>query len=299
MDLRVLRYFLTVVQEQSIVGAAEVLHITQPTLSRQLKDLEKEFGAKLFIRGNKTQGLSLTEKGMLLRRRAEELIELADKTQVEMQSDEQEVIGSLSIGGGESDAMRIIAKAANALKKQHPGIHFQLFSGNAEDVKEKLDKGLLDFGVFVEPTDMRKYETIQLPSTDSWGVLTRRDSPIADKESLTPQELLKIPLLISAQNQVAQTFAEWAGINSDDLHIVATYNLLFNASLMVEEGFGNALCLDKIINTIGSELCFIPLKPKENIHLSLAWKKYQMLTKPAEVFLDKMYALCLPEEPEE
>ncbi len=296
MDLRVLRYFLTVVQEQSIIGAAKALHVTQPTLSRQLKELETEFGAKLFVRGNKNQGISLTEKGMLLRRRAEELIELSDKTLSEMQNDEPAIIGSIAIGGGESDAMRIIARAANSLKKLHPGIYLRLFSGNAEDVKEKLNNGLLDFGVFVEPTDLRKYEALKLPSTDSWGVLTRKDSPIADKKSITPQELLDIPLLVSAQNQVAQEFTKWFGIRSEELNIVASYNLLFNASLMVEEGLGDALCLDKIINTTGSELCFIPLEPKENIHLFLAWKKYQMLTKPAEAFLNEIYTICLPKE---
>lgn len=293
MELRVLRYFLTVVREESIVDAANVLHLTQPTLSRQLRDLEKEFGAKLFIRGNKSKKLSLTDKGILLRQRAEELIELADKTAQEMFSHDSSISGTIIIGGGESDAMRLVAKTANRLKGQHPDLHYQLFSGNAEDVKERLDKGLLDFGVFIEPTDLQKYECLRLPVVDSWGLLVRKDSPLAEKSTISPEELLNTPLLVSRQHNVAKSFEAWSGVAETQLNIVATYNLIFNAALMVEEGFGNALCLDKLINTSGNcQLRFISMEPKMDVHLDLAWKKYQVLSKAAEVFLEMIRKVC-------
>ena len=293
MELRVLRYFLTVVREESIVDAANVLHLTQPTLSRQLRDLEKEFGATLFIRGNKSKKLSLTDKGILLRQRAEELIELADKTAQEMFFHDSSISGNIIIGGGESDAMRLVAKTANRLKGQHPDLHYQLFSGNAEDVKERLDKGLLDFGVFIEPTDLQKYEYLRLPVVDSWGLLVRKDSPLAEKSTISPEALLNTPLLVSRQHNVAKSFEAWSGIAKTQLNIVATYNLIFNAALMVEEGFGNALCLDKLINTSGnSQLHFIPMEPKVDVHLDLAWKKYQVLSKAAEVFLEMIRKVC-------
>lgn len=293
MELRVLRYFLTVVQEESIVGAADVLHLTQPTLSRQLRDLEKELGATLFIRGNKAQKLVLTDKGMLLRRRAEELLELADKTEQDMMFSDTVVSGNVIIGGGESDAMRLIAKTANRLKGKYPDIHYQLFSGNAEDVKERLDKGLLDFGVFIEPTDLQKYEYLRLPVVDSWGLLLRKDSPFAKKSTISPEDLLGIPLIVSRQQQVAHFIERWSGIAQTQLHVVATYNLIYNAALMVEEGFGHALCLDKLVNTSdNSKLKFIPIEPRMEVHLDLAWKKYQVLSRAAEVFLEMICKLC-------
>lgn len=294
MDLRVLRYFLTVVREKSIVRAADALHVTQPTLSRQLKELEDEFGATLFVRGNRSQGIVLTDKGMLLRQRAEELVELADRTQAEMSSDDTVVSGDIMIGGGESDAMRIIAKAANTLQKKYPDIHYHLYSGNAEDVKERLDKGLLDFGIFVEPADLHKYETLRLPAKDRWGLLVRTDSPLSAMQYVTASQLIGIPLIVSRQSRMLKAFEEWSGIDEQQLNIVATYNLIFNASLMVSEGFGCALCLDKLIHTgPSSALRFLPLNPVSEVHLDFAWKKYQVLNKPAEVFLEEIRRLSL------
>ncbi|MCD7735926.1 MAG: LysR family transcriptional regulator [Lachnospiraceae bacterium] len=292
MDLRVLRYFLTVVREESISGAAEALHLTQPTLSRQLKDLEEEFGAQLFIRGNRSQKISLTEKGMLLRRRAEELIELADKTQEEMLLQDTEIGGDLNIGGGESAGMRLIARAASDLKKSYPNIRFHLFSGNAEDVKERLERGLLDFGVFIGPSSLETYHTLRRPETDSWGLLVREDSPFAQNDSIKPDMLEGIPLIVSRQERAVRSLGEWIGIAPEKLNIVATYNLLFNASLLVESGLGYALCLGGIINTSNTSLRFVPLDLSDVLHLSLAWKKYQTLSKPAEVFLKRMRELC-------
>ncbi|MCC8089919.1 MAG: LysR family transcriptional regulator [Oscillospiraceae bacterium] len=292
MDLRVLRYFLTVVREESISGAAEALHLTQPTLSRQLKELEAEFGAQLFIRGNRAQKLSLTEKGMLLRRRAEELIELADRTQAEMLLQDTEVGGDLNIGGGESAGMRTVARAASDLHAQYPNIRFHLYSGNAEDVKERLERGLLDFGVFIGPASLEPYHTLRLPDADAWGLLVREDSPFAARSSIRPAELQGVPLITSRQEHAIRSLVEWTGIAPEKLNVVATYNLLFNASLLVEAGMGVALCLGGILNTVGTALRFVPLDRSNVLHLSLAWKKYQTLSKPAELFLAGLRALC-------
>lgn len=294
MDLRVLRYFLTVAREKSIVHAADVLHVTQPTLSRQLKDLEEEFGATLFVRGNKSQGLTLTEKGILLRRRAEELLELADRTQEEMHSDGGLPAGDVWIGAGESDVIRLIAKAAFVLQKQYPDIHYHLLSGNAEDVKERLDKGLLDFGVFAEPSDLQKYDKLRLPETDRWGLLVRKDSPLADMPAIKPEQLSGLPVIVSRQQLLSRSNPVCPGIENKRLNIVATYNLIYNAALMTEEGFGYAITVEKLVKTDeNSKIRFIPLEPRIELHWDIAWKKYQVFSKAAQAFLEKIREFCV------
>ena len=292
MELRVLRYFLAVVREESITAAAESLHLTQPTLSRQLMELEEELGTPLLIRGARNQKITLTEKGMLLRRRAEELVELADKAQAEMHTDEAEVGGDVSIGGGETEGMRLVAKATKELQQAYPSIRYHLYSGNAEDVKERLDKGLLDFGVFIGPTNLDKYEYFALPSVDTWGLLMRKSDPLASRHSIAPGELHGLPLLVSRQRMGNELFSQWLGSDPSALHTVATYNLVYNASLMVSEGVGYAICLDKLINTAGTDLCFVPLEPQLTAGIRFAWKKYQPFTKAAELFLDRIRMLC-------
>ena len=247
MELRVLRYFLAVAREQSISGAADVLHISQPTLSRQLMDMEDELGKKLFIRGNRR--ITLTNEGVLLRQRAEEIIGLVEKTESEITSGDEMISGDIYIGGGETEAIKIIAEIATEFKKEYPGICYQIYSGNAEDVTEKLDRGLLDFGVLIEPADIHKYEHLRLPMVDTWGVLMRKDSELAGKKEIEPQDLLNLPLICSRQMFRTQEMQKWIGRKPEKLNIVATYNLLFNASLLVEAGMGYALCLDKIIKT--------------------------------------------------
>ncbi len=292
MELRVLRYFLTVAREESIMKAADVLHVTQPTLSRQLKDLEEEFGAPLFIRGNRAQGIVLTEKGLLLRRRAEEILTLTDRTEEEMLRSDDVLQGRIAIGGGESAAMRIIANAAAEIHAEFPDVIFDFFSGNAEDVKEKLDQGILDFGVFIGSTSMDRYHTLRLPGSDSWGLLVRVDSPLAKKESITAHDLVGEPLLVSVQKGLSESYAEWSGIPNDKLNIVGTYNLLYNASLLVSEGYGSALCLKDLINTNGTNLRFIPMTPSVDTHLNLVWKKYQTPNKLCDYFLEKISSKC-------
>lgn len=289
MELRVLRYFLAVAREESISEAANFLHITQPTLSRQIMELEEELGTKLLNRGRRNQKIALTDEGMLLRRRAEEMIELADRTEAEFARRDELISGEIHIGAGETDAMRLLTRAAKTLHTLYPHIRYHLYSGNAEYVTEQLDRGLLDFGILVEPADVHKYDYIRLPATDIWGVLLRRDHPLAARDAIQPADLQNLPLIISRQTMVQNELAGWLGSSFDTLHVVATYNLLYNASLMVEEGLGCALCLDKIINTTGdSRLCFRPLAPKLTVGLDVVWKKHQVFPKAAELFLQKL-----------
>lgn len=286
MEVRILRYFLAVAREESISKAAEYLHITQPTLSRQLMELEEELGSRLLNRGKRNHKITLTDEGMLLRKRAEEIIALVDKTKSEFVTTNEIISGDIYIGGGETDAMRFIAKTAQKLKKDYPHIRYHLFSGNADDVTEKLDKGLLDFGILIEPADIEKYNYIKLPVTDCWGLLMRKDSPLADKERIFARDLLDIPLITSRQALVRNEVSGWSGEDIEKLNIVATYTLVYNASLMVDEGFGYALCLDKLVNTSeSSNLCFKPLTPQLEAHLDIVWKKHQAFSKAAETFL--------------
>lgn len=288
MDIRVLRYFLAVVQEESISGAAEVLHLTQPTLSRQLMDLEEELGVKLLNRGKKNRRVTLTEEGMLLRRRAEEIVSLADKTISEFDTS-QEISGDVYIGGGETDAMRFIAKIGKKLQERYPLIRYHLFSGNADDVAERLDKGLLDFGLFIEPANMERYNYLRLPHKDTWGLLMRKDSSLANRESIRANDLENIPLIVSRQSMVHNELSGWSGRDIEKLNIVATYNLIYNASLMVDEGFGYALCLDRLVFAAdNNNFCFRPLEPRLEAHLDIAWKKHQAFSKAAERFLEEM-----------
>ena len=287
MDVRVLRYFLAVAQEESISGAAEYLHLTQPTLSRQLMDLEQELGKKLLIRGSRR--VTLTEDGLLLRKRAGEIVALVDKTESEFHGTEDDISGELYIGGGETAAMRLIARTARDLQEQCPHIRYHLFSGNADDVMERLDKGLLDFGLLIEPVDLKKYDHFRLPVTDSWGVLMRRDSPLAEKDSIHPKDLWNVPLLISRQSTIEHGLSNWMRRNYNELDIAGTYNLLFNAALMVEAGMGYAVCLDKLVNTMDtSGLCFRPLAGCQGAGMDIVWKKYQVFSKASQKFLERL-----------
>ncbi|MCR2032954.1 LysR family transcriptional regulator [Anaerofustis stercorihominis] len=290
MELRVLRYFLAVAREENITAAAGVLHITQPTLSKQLMDLENELGKQLFIRGKRK--ITLTEEGMFLRKRAQEIVELADKTQSEFLSNEEMISGDIYIGGGETDAMRIVAKTAKELQKIYPGIKYHLYSGNAQDVTERLDKGLLDFGILIGSSNLNKYDYLKLPVTDTWGLLMKKDSPLAEKDIISSEDLKGIPLIVSIQALKNNELSGWSGYNFEDLNIVATYNLVYNASLMVDEGLGYVLTLDKLVNTAGkSNFCFIPLKPKLEANLYIVWKKYQVFSKATEKFIDVLQSL--------
>lgn len=287
MELRVLNYFLAVVREGTISGAAERLHISQPTLSRQLSELEEELGKPLFLRGNRR--ISLTEEGMLFCRRAREISDLAEKTVDDIQNAENMVGGTVYIGGGETEAMRLPAAVCKKLMLKYPDIRFSLYSGDADDVAERLEKGLLDFGVFVEPADLKKYDGLRLPQEDTWGILMRKDSPLARMESIRPADLQDLPLLCSQRALVKNELAQWMKSDYGKLKVAANYNLIYNAALMVEEGVGYAFCLDKLVNTGGeSKLCFRPLEPRLRANLDLVWKKHRVLSRAAQAFLEAL-----------
>ncbi|MBZ5481186.1 LysR family transcriptional regulator [Priestia megaterium] len=291
MEIRVLRYFLAVAREGNITRAADVLHVTQPTLSRQLKDLEQELGKKLFIRSS--HSVFLTDEGMLLRNRAEEIVNMVDKLEAEFSSMEETIGGDVYIGGGETEAMKHIARVAKDVQVRYPDIRYHLYSGNEEDITERLDKGLLDFGILIQPADISKYNYLNMPAKDVWGVVMRKDSPLALKESIQAGDLLNVPLICSRQ-AMKQTFsknefADWFGEDFHKLNIVTTYNLAYNAAIMVEEGIGYAITLDKIVNTsTASNLCFRPLQPRLESGLNIVWKKHHVLSAAANAFLKEL-----------
>lgn len=291
MEIRVLKYFLAVAKEGSITKAANSLHLTQPTLSRQIMDLETKLGHKLFIRGK--YNISLTPEGIILRQRAEEIIDMVEKTEAEFSSISEIIGGDIYIGCGETDSMKYIAEVMKNLQTDYPAVKFHIYSGNAEDVTEKLDKGLLDFGVLIQPIDLSKYDYISLPDKDVWGVIMRNDSPLAKKNVIQLQDLINVPIIASRQmskKYSAQSgFLDWFGKEFENLNITATYNLVYNAAIMVEAGLGYAVTLDKLINTSkNNNLIFRPLSPKLESGLDIVWKKYQVFSPAAKLFLSKL-----------
>ena len=285
MEIKILRSFLAVAHEQSISGAARSLHISQPSLSRQIMELEEEVGATLFLRGNRK--ITLTDQGRLLRKRAEQIVDLVQKTQDEMATTEETVSGTIHIGAGETHAFRTVAQAVHALSSRYPEIRFNLFSGNAEDVMERLDKGLMDFGVLIEPYDVSKYDYLRLPTQDIWGVLMRKDSPLAELDAVQAKDLRNVPLICSRQALGAGPLSSWFKSDFGKLNLLSSYNLLYNASLLAETGLGYVLCIDNILNTTGeSNLCFRPLQPALTSQIYLVWKRYQIFSKASELFLN-------------
>ncbi|WP_279526012.1 LysR family transcriptional regulator [Staphylococcus gallinarum] len=287
MDIRVLRYFIAVANQESISGAANQLHLSQPTLSRQLNDLEDNLNTKLFHRGNRK--IQLTEEGRFLLEKAKEIVNLVDKTEANFNQSEDIISGEIYIGAGETEAMRIIAKSLKKVIEQSPNIQFHTYSGNFDDVTNKLDNGLLDFGVIIEPADKQKYNYIKLPESEISGVLMPKTSPLANKETIKPEDLINHPLIISHQTSDSNEIAGWFGKDIEDLNIIGTYNLLYNASIMVQEGIGYAICIDKLIDTSeNSELCFRPLSPTLESGLNLIWKKHQTFSKASKAFLKQL-----------
>lgn len=288
MELRVLQYFLAVAQEQSISAAAQSLHLTQPTLSRQLRELEEELGKQLMIRGSRK--ITLTEEGVLLRKRAEEILDLVSRTEREVTQSDEAIAGDVYIGTGETDGVRQLARVAKQIQQDYPDVRFHIVSGDAVDVCDRLEKGLLDFGVLLGDIDRTRYNYLPLPMKDTWGVLMRRDSPLAGQQTVSPAQMWDKPLILSRQVDNKSGLYRWLGKEPTQLNTVATYNLIYNASLMVDEGMGYAFTLDKLVNTIGSNLCFRPLQPKLELGMHLVWKKSQVFSKAAGLFLDCLQA---------
>ena len=281
MDIRTMQYYLAVVREGTISAAAEALHVAQPSLSRQMKDLEEELGAALFVRGNRK--ITLTEEGMVLRKRAEEMVRLMQRTEEEISQVKNHVSGSVRIGAGESVSFHYLSRTAASIAKEHPDIRFHITSGDTQDLMDELADGLIDFAVIFSDVDHALYESIPLPAEDGFGVLMRKDSPLAEKEAIMLSDLKNEPVIVSRASE--QFFSGMKGYSS--LNIVATYNLLYNASLLVEDGLGYAICFDRLINVTGdSKLCIRPLIPRIENAGNLIWKKYQVFSPAVQMFID-------------
>lgn len=287
MELRVLQYFLAVAREQSISAAAKSLHLSQPTLSTQLKAMEDELGKQLFIRGTRgSRKVALTEEGMILRKRAEEILQLVKKAEDEIALSDETIAGNVYIGAGETEGVRYLIQAQHALQRKYPLVCFHMQSGDRKDILDALDRGLSDFGLILGEVDAAKYDCLDIPYQNTWGVLMRRDAPLAAKEAIEPRDLWGKPLILSRQECYAGALLPWLKQEWGQVNRVATYSLLYNASLMVEEGLGYAVGLERIINTSGdSRLCFRPLRPRVEMGMHVVWKKYQMFSKAAERYL--------------
>lgn len=290
MDIRVLQYFLMVAKTESITKAAELLNMTQPPLSRQMKDLEDELGKQLLIRGNKK--ISLTEDGRLLCRRAEEIVSLMEKTRTEIMSSHENINGDVYIGCAETEAISLFAKAAQNLQQRNCQIHYHLYSGDAGHIMDRLHNGLIDLGLIVGEIDTDKYNHLTLPMRDSWGILMHKGSPLAPKSAISAEDLLNVPLIVPHQIASVRLITTWLQRPLSDFEIVATYNLIYNASQFAKAGLGHVIAFDRLINlTDDSELCFRPLTPKLEIKLSLVWKKYQIFSRAASTFLTEIKAM--------
>ena len=270
MELRVLQYFLAVAREENITKAAALLHITQPTLSRQLMQMEEELGVKLFRRGK--HNILLTEEGMLLRRRAQEIVDLAEKTAKELKHEEETVSGEISIGCGETQNMKPLSEMIASFRQKYPDVSFHIYTAIADDVKERLENGLLDMGLLLEPVEISRYHYVRMPLREKWQVLLRRDMELAEKHKITPDDLAGVPLIIAKRQSVRNELENWFGYDKEKLHVVSTCNLSHhNQSIMVESGIGVALVMEFACNQ--NTLCLRPLAPEIKSGCVLVWKK--------------------------
>lgn len=286
MELRVLRYFLEVAREGNITHAAQRLHVSQPTLSRQLKELERELGKKLFTRSD--HSIRLTDEGMLLRRRAEDIVSMVEKTEREFQALDELDGGGVNIGCAESEGLLGLFDVMREFRQRHPRVRFHLHSGATEPIVERLDRGILDFAVIVQQADLAKYNSLNLPARNRWGVIMRSDDPLARKTAFRREDLLDLPVICSRQGLEEETLG-WLGELRDRLDVVATYDPLYNASLLVRAGFGYALGFEGIVRTDdGGGLCFRPLDPPLSSPLHFIWKRHQAFSPAARALLDRV-----------
>lgn len=287
MEIRVLRYFLAVVREEGINRAAEVLHITQPTLSRQLSQLEDEVGVKLFHRG--TKKITLTNEGILLRRRAEEILALVDRTEQELVEQDEFVEGRIVIGGGELAAMQELPEVIESFREKYPLVTFDIFTGNADMVKEQMEKGLIDIGVLLEPIDMEKFDFIRLKGKEQWAVLMRPDDPLAEKESISAKDLENAPLILPRRTNVQNELVNWLGDSFQESQVLFTSNLSTNGALMVQKGLAYSLVIEGSVPFWDKDkITFRPLSPKLTANSVLAWKKQQPFSLAATKFIQHM-----------
>lgn len=286
MEIRVLRYFLEIARESNMSRAAKILHVSQPTLSKQMKELESELGKKLFHRGSTS--VSLTDEGMLLRKRAEDILTMVDKTTSEFLELDNITGGEVHIGCAESHQIKYLAWVIKDFKEAYPRFRYHLTSGNTEQVVERLDRGLIDFAFIVEPPNLERYNHIEIPGADIWGLAIRKDHPLAEKREIVFADLTEVDLICSEQGMKFD-IARWCGENTDQLKLSGTINLCYNGGIFVEEGLGGMLTFDRLVNTgDDSKLCFRPLSPRLETKMYIIWKKYQVFTPIAELLLDEL-----------
>lgn len=287
MEIRVLRYFLAVVREEGINRAAEVLHITQPTLSRQLSQLEEEMGVRLFHRGAKK--ITLTNEGILLRRRAEEILSLVDRTQRELLEQEELVEGRIAIGGGELAAMQVLPEIIEGFRARYPLVTFDIFTGNADLVKEQMEKGLIDIGVLLEPIDIEKFEFIRLKGKEHWVVLMRPEDPLAEKEAVSARDLKNLPLILPRRLNLKNELSNWLGSYFNERQVLFTSNLSTNSALMVQHGLAYSIVIEGAIPFWDKEkIAYRPLSPDLTANSVLAWKRQQPFSPAVTKFIEYM-----------
>lgn len=286
IETRLLHYFLAVAREQNITKAAQALYIAQPTLSKQMMELEQQLGKQLFIRGKRR--LTLTEEGSFLRSRAQEILELLGSTEAALHGDEALLAGDITIGCGETVAMDLLAGLLSQLHAQHPEVRLHTYSGDADNILERLDKGLVDLGLLLGPMRQEKYEYLSLRQKDVYGLLMPADCPLARQEAVNIDQLKTLPMIVAQQTFSGHQELDWFGSDYSVMNVVATYNLIYNATFLVEHGIGYALCLDRLVNTQGRNLAFRPIVPQLSLELYIVTKKYQPLSPAAKVFLDML-----------
>ncbi len=276
-----LKYFLLVAREENITKAANLLHLTQPTLSRQLMQLEEELGVQLFRRSK--HRIILTEEGMLLRRRAEEIVALADKTKDDLQRREEQLSGAVAVGSGELQSSRFLAQLLTAFQEKNPLVSFAIYSGNSDNIKERIERGLLDVGLLQEPVDITKYRFVRTPGREQWGVLVREDSELASRERVGPADLAAVPLILPERETVQNELLNWFGPYAERLHVTATGNLLYNLASLARDSGSGVLTLNLDCTYPG--LRFVPLDPALESNTVLVWKKAQTFSAAAAAFL--------------
>lgn len=290
MELRTLRYFLAAAQEENITKAADILHVTQPTLSRQMMDLERELGVTLMLRGK--NGLTLTDDGIFFRQRAQEIVELADRLEKSFVERQNNISGMVVIGASETVGSQTLARLIKEFTGKYPAVQFTLYNETVDNIKDRLDKGLVDIGLLLEPVDVTKFDYVRLSQQDTWGLLVRDDHPLTEKESLTADDVAPYPLILPLRDNIRVEIIHWLGRDEKELTIPLFYTLLSNAALMVAEGLGCAFCMDGAL-TIRSDprLRFIPLEPRRVTHSVLVWKKNKIFSPATSLFIQEINLL--------
>lgn len=286
MELRVLNYFLTVAREENITKAAQLLHVTQPTVSRQLMQLEEELGVELFVRSN--HNVILTEDGMILKRRAQEILTLTEKTKQDFLQKEDTLTGEIAIGSGEFQSTCILSDILSAFREKYPRVHYSIYSGNGENIRERIERGLLDVGLITAPVDVHKYHSITMPLKERWGIFVREDSPLAKKEAVTPPDLLELPLITTISESHRSMIEQWFGEYSNKMNVVAMGNLLYNEAVLAQSGIGVVIGIK--LNCTYDGLCFVPLSPRLETETVLVWKKEQIFVPATDAFIKHAFS---------